>query len=1566
MASLEDFSFSLDATLEDFKTDENSAPKARSQASDLNMAAHASVLTDDPATIVDTYRTINAEYETGGTSPTADMMIGNARQRGVQADKRTLVNILTSPEYTDEQKKAAALETLDQTSSRYEINNIVGVEALAAKVQGETEKRESYRVDIAPDLNVINEVHRQQQIILNKELMKENPGLVQTVGSFVEYIMPFAGSSVAGEVKAALTDETISSYGKAALLEGSVKMDLREVLRNTPPEERLEVTQRVVDMINEASTIALPGGNDLARRDYLVSVLGQGTYDDGDVWVDNVFSVLDAIGIGSLISKPVKATKLGKAVSEATEAATDVVRSTTKRLVKSRVQPSTVSQVYRETNPDKAKATFALTMADETEEGAQALYGTDRADVVSDTMLPELLNEDGTVMRKIADIDKPANLSDIEDISALDMAEKTGHIYNFQSEKASAVANVVEGFQNAIGMSARREMFQIGETGDGVNIRAVYGPPDGGFASADTALAMARWSLAKYGVTDDQIKLMVRTPEGYKAIDKEGFDAYLNVKVERGEKGRFVKAPPRDYLIAVDHKYTINPGDITAWAEADVKYNIFDRLLGKFGGNIAGQGSVQRHFLDPASMLNPVISKGAAAAVDRGAGIEKVLLDKAKVFAEHFSKSDADMQLTMRKLIDEANDMGKEFNYNEMVAAGLRDTEIQAMKAWREYWDEAWRLENADAAKTLKAHGYYEYVDELSDTRLFAKPVHRTQAGKATRVMDPTTGDVVRITNDEIKALYETDGTLAKLRRPVIVGDEAIEYIRVANAPGKNYLRGITNNSKVLNYRKGYYSVRYTDPYFVVKRVVDSRGNLLYTKAVATAGNKLDADTMARAMSENGDAEYFARPDLKGEQTIDDTWDLFQSQGRSTQRIRGKRLEEPDSYVTDPMQSNIMDPVESMLVSARSVSNRVAMRDMIETTKQRFINQYAEFLPKGDFGQPVMPKTKADLAYKGDKAPNDKKLADARTTYEYIKYLEEGYINAIDDSYKVVLKNIADIAGNVGFDKADKAFRWMSQQRGPSALGKNIAFNLYLALNPIRQFIVQSHQAVQLAANFPKWALSPKSVNQTTVLMSYQLGIKPSKEVLKAAGMTVEEGAEMFRQFQLTGQVAAIDKQNLVRGALLDLSDQMSIGKSRVGRAWQVTTAPVRWSRKVGFDAGENINTMTSWLAHRDAAISAGRDMSRSDVQADVAASARNYTYNMNAAGDMPYNQNTLAVVFQFMQVPHKALLNMTFNRQLTAKQKMRLAAFNAVMYTLPPAAMYDWFGDVLPDDPAAREALVHGLEGWVFNSLATMATGEKSSVDFSSLTAADMYGTYEFVHELFSGNLGTALASTPSGQLLFGNNPRITNFAMSAARFFNVVDDYQDPTTFGQVALEFGKMASGFSNAYKAAYALEYDKKYGIMATTDSNVPTPNAIAMALGFQSIEDAQSRFVSNEMYTKSKDFDEDVKKTYQAVKQHISGKYPGISQTDFALRVTSEAWRVFGNDNYKAKMMIDQMLKRDIANKEASLHSYVIKQNEIFNDSEMEGLIKAIPYEDENKRQMLLDTIKFTRQNREEE
>jgi hypothetical protein len=463
------------------------------------------------------------------------------------------------------------------------------------------------------------------------------------------------------------------------------------------------------------------------------------------------------------------------------------------------------------------------------------------------------------------------------------------------------------------------------------------------------------------------------------------------------------------------------------------------------------------------------------------------------------------------------------------------------------------------------------------------------------------------------------------------------------------------------------------------------------------------------------------------------------------------------------------------------------MRDYLEATKSRFMDQYAEMLPRDQYGRPQYPGRITDIK-KREGTQRDKDIADARTTFEYIQSLENGYINAIDEGYKALMRGVADIAGRKGHAKTEEAFHYLADSRGPMQLGRNTAFTLYLALNPLRQAIVQGHQAVQLAANFgPYMARLP---GDTALVLQMKLAeglgkeLPGAKAMAKAVGRDIDEANFMLRAFEDSGLSASVDKQNLVRGSLTEFVEYANYTGSVVGKAMK----PIEWSRKIGFDAGENINMLTSWLAHYDRRLSdtgkSWRDLDSEDLDW-ISAKARSYTYNMNLAGEMPYNQNWMGMQMQFMQVPHKALLQMLTDRTLTRAERARLVAFNTMMYGVPASSfMYPWMEGSLPEEGELREMVLQGLEAYTFNKMLSLATGEETILDYSGLAAADMTALWDLMAAMVTTDAGTILAESPSGSLFFGGNPRMTNFcSVLLLRYGNFVDDVQDPVTMQRVA---------------------------------------------------------------------------------------------------------------------------------------------------------------------------------------
>jgi hypothetical protein len=140
--------------------------------------------------------------------------------------------------------------------------------------------------------------------------------------------------------------------------------------------------------------------------------------------------------------------------------------------------------------------------------------------------------------------------------------------------------------------------------------------------------------------------------------------------------------------------------------------------------------------------------------------------------------------------------------------------------------------------RTLRAQNYQ--VLDTGGTKLFGKYVPKNQNIGA--VLDPATGNVRHMSIAEMDSLYNTGGSYVKLRRPINIGGKDVEHMMVRNTPTE-YLRGIRDTDKVLNYRHGYYTVHY-------KRVLSllMKSWLMVTRrTVAVAGNTKDAETFAKA-----------------------------------------------------------------------------------------------------------------------------------------------------------------------------------------------------------------------------------------------------------------------------------------------------------------------------------------------------------------------------------------------------------------------------------------------------------------------------------------------------------------------------------------------------------------------------------------------------------------------------------------------------------------------------------------------------------------------------------------------
>jgi hypothetical protein len=1556
MAELKDFLEQQSNSLSDFVTDVAQNPMW-SRPSAQNKAAHSAILSDKP---IETYDRVMGEMQQNSTSLSYDASVQAYKDKVLGTSRGVVGDVFGQEDVSIEQKGLMADGYVALSNEKPSIHEDVILQSIIEPVTGENIVAEKGRIDTALSIKQINQTQAEMQDLINVFIGQQNPTVSSILLDIAQGILPFVGNQQLSNVSSDVGTNVIPGGWESFALSGMTRAKLRDHMRNLDDGERISFAKSLIDIVNSHPGTFLSNENKMEQAEILRIGLENGYYSTFDEYFDSTMSVLDSSIIFLPVSRFLASTKLGiSAIEAAGKVYKPVVNVVQRRFVQAPVSPMSPSQAIKEGNPEKARALHDAVNLDETGELAEATYGASRVDAMGHDIANEVLMPGDVVKHKVGMSNVPTE-NYRPDARVVDMASRNGAIYLPDVEKAGVKAKVINDFKAANGIVPRTAMFREGTIIDGVEgtamndrvmIRAVYGPQDGGFGNgadfvADSAGQMqavdnvrsaadrVKAGLRSYGIDDDDIEILVRQGEYYQPVPMS-----------------LVNPKETNFLIQVKHDYKIAADDID-FGHFDVKWNIFDRLKA-FTGN--KQGSLQRHLLAPSSMLRKELTLGANSAIDQGSLMNKELLDLGKNFTDLYDKFDVSRKAYIFEEIKRANFDGVAIDLPRISAEGATPNEIKSLRKWKEYHDTLYYLENADLKKTLRNNGYQVLDGGADGTKLYARPIPQSQVNGTQRVYDVEADEIVTLSKEEVTKLYEEGGHFSNLRSNMdvngeVVGPEGIAAF-VRNQAGGTISRGFRDGEAALNYRDGYYGVKYDAPYYVDKVFTKPNGQE-YTKAVSVTGSYKDAERYAANQAKLDGGTYRPRRDTKndGERRELDI-QVAESGGRSAQRVRGERLED----ATDPMNSGVdhqyvVGPVDSLISSARSISNRIATRDYLEAGKGRFLSQFGELLPKNAYGQPMWPTNISQIGRKGEFA--SKQLADAHTTFEYLHYLENGYINGMDNGIKAVMRAFGEAAGRADWTKAEKAAHALGNSIGPTGFVKNTAFNLYLVLNPARQFIVQGHQAVQLSAITPVYAAT-RLVPDTALLVAARVSKNGvvDKNLAKGMGRTQEEVKEMFEGYRDSGLSAAIDRQNLLNGSLAQYADDLAYKSSAVGGFNKVGRGlgkVLDFSRRVGFDAGEEMNMMTAWLAHYDKAKTKakGRKLDQSDWDT-IRGEARDFTYNMNLAGDMPYNQNWLGMAFQFMQVPHKALLQMSFNRNLTARQKAQLIVFNTAMYGAPAGSVfYSKLEKELPEDGWVRDAVLQGGEAYALNTLLSLMSGDETSINFQGLAASDNQGMYDFFSNLIVSPATTIMAASPSGSLLFGNNPRITGVVRTALKLTNFMpEDGPFDTTFKSAIIETLSLSSGFSNAFKARMAVklgQHKNAYG--KVTEDGVPETQGYALIFGFTSEAEARQRYVANEVYEATQSFYTDIEEHYRLVKLQMARVGNDLSNPEDAVKLIN--WVALNYEGEpKAQEHFFSLIKKDAEKAgDTTLLDTVIKFGEdgVFDRDKYEQLIRSLP------------------------
>lgn len=1192
-------------------------------------------------------------------------------------------------------------------------------------------------------------------------------------------------------------------------------------------------------------------------------------------------------------------------------------------------KPSSVVSTLAETNPTKASAFVKAAIDDETGAFAKVVSGTSREELANDLVTPIPAAGKSVRVKPVLDVD----------VSTLDLAVADSGVRYTDKELKSLRDNLKWSVLGARGVSLRTPMSQLIEDSDnGFRIKGLFTDGNVGFNDAQEAVERTMFALRNEGVGLDSLLVMKRTEKGYEPLEG-GVD--------------IASLPKGDYAVQVNHNWNFHLE--TGFERLDIKRNWLDWGKGLFNGMVSmRQGSLTRHVFSPQQMFHKDLSLGVIPAFDKAAGITKRLANLADEFNKPYGQLSKKEQKELAEYIYKANVERIPFNAPEMIAAGFTHDQVYVMSNWKRYWDTAYVLENADKVRTMQLTGYKFFSHKQSGTELFVKPQGRN-APIAGKVYDPDTGLIVELSQAGKKSVYDGGGYVAQLRDHVTdASGESAKYVVVKNNVG-SYARDFNENDRVLNYIDGYYSVRHDAPLFVVQNIKDKSGRILYKKAVAEAGSIEEAEQMAKAIAartqghmyeRNGhdSADFFIREDIKTKDALglsESRFDVGISSGRSSQRFRGAPLESYDPLASGQSQY-VQNPLEAMQQTAFSLGNRIATRPVIETLKARYMDQYADLLEVDPAthmkGFPVDP---ADI---GRNLTGSKRLTDARTMWEYINQLESGYESAIDVGTRSIIGIMADGVARIPVSpfkgKVEGALRSYAGSGKPTSTLKAGVYYSSLVSAHMGTFLMQSMQSI---ANLSDSFLNPKLYRDLSDMLGASLGI--------ASGESQKRGKQLWKEWERTGHSAAVD----IHGAAFmgGAGSSRELGGLKASRPAKMAYGVMKFIQGF-YNKGELVNQYTAWLAKRlDFEAANGYAPKTARELDQVHAEARNLTYSMNRAGQMPYNENTLNVSLQFFQVMHKALFDPLFNRGLSIKDRARLTIAPLMVFGLPLGVRNHMNSTVesLPFSREEKDNVQRAMEWSLMAKMLGSVNPELGTLDFGKYNPLDVVGMADRLATLYT--YPEMFTRNPAASLI----DRGLTAAVTTSRYvgLSTADTGIEPNEEALWA-SLGALAAGTSNMFKGSMLMEngvFRDKYG-RQVADEISPLHAYAQKYFAITPKEVLQTYEFNGKAIEINKQFKDDVATFIKNARQQLAMNGVLADSPEYAQRLMGAMVKGF-KDNPAAMDELMNQLKYDMRMNGES--SYLVSMMKASGWMEKEQLMElAVRIPDEKQRKAFLDMV----------
>jgi len=901
-----------------------------------------------------------------------------------------------------------------------------------------------------------------------------------------------------------------------------------------------------------------------------------------------------------------------------------------------------------------------------------------------------------------------------------------------------------------------------------------------------------------------------------------------------------------EFYFQLKQKHTYNDGDLQGLAEDD------------FVGVTGSKSRVN----DASAQWPQEQVRKDAASVTRIARLSENLKNIAKPFEKIFKRPNEHRRVL--DLLDLGEKEGRVF-----TGAALRDAlpNVRMQKAYisfRKTADMLWTENNIRLRSTLLKDDF-KYLDTGGEYTGLIRPMKPAEKANMKVVYDPATDTLVKLEKDSQGVLRMNGKSIDQLEKEGFrIGRSKHTVVKdLENGTREGTLNILHRGehvedlpSQVLNYTPGYIPRIYSAPYKVVKTnkgiVLDGVQQENYEQAVKFAATRGEAERLANKLGDDY-APQRTRELVHQMEDFDTAYDFHRSTG---QLFFSKRGDELYDVADQRVVSNVADSLHRAI---SNVSRHHAQDAWIDNEVKRWMKSYGEMLK--DKG--VFPLSKKALIKPQDTRLHEK-YGQAVAHLERINHLRGQTAGIGSRLWRESIVNLAEAVEPLNDGaKLARSRSWISSKlldpdskalginvnRSPIDILKGANFIKVIALNPVRQFIINMNQIGVYSGVKGGFKYMSDMSNQGYLTQAGLLDIgtftrnfdeanklRWRKSYLKAINstrpgsskITMKDLDDLTEDYLSSGLTQNIDQHQFMNAIAADRADSVLANNKILQNArWMkeyLVKAPIKYSKKIGFQAGEHKNVSAAWLVSRNSykLDNPGKSLRSAEALDYISGRASEISFNMNRSGEFAYQKGALSSFFQFFSIQQKtaqALLptkllgknvGKVSSKAFSGREKRNIALIMSGMYGSAGLGLNELYTSVrdhvgATPPPEVDRALRGGFIDVAVNKIGEAVTGEEQHL-LVSRSAAPVSGLGSMVSD--GSVIDTAIQFTRRGPEYADLLGSAKNLAGQSADLFKTIHfvgslytaDQAEPEDLRVVMEDLSSLiSSGASNLFKA-----------------------------------------------------------------------------------------------------------------------------------------------------------------------